>query len=547
MSRRLQLSEEPPDLLPIRSINESVYCPRLFFIEYVERQFQDSHDTVDGQRVHRRVDKPVGVLDERATPFETSSVDLSSPRLGIVGKLDIIRSDGSVTVPIDFKRGRQPKIAEGVYDPERIQAILQALLLRENGYTCDEARIYFAESKSTVSIPIDAAAENDALRAITEARTIASRTVLPPPLVDSPKCPRCSLNSICLPDETNLLREGAETVRPFSVANDDSRPLYVVTPGARVGLSGEVLNVRFEEKTIAEARLMDTASIALFGNTQISSQACRAVLGLDIPIFYLSYGGWLSGFTRSIDSHSLDLRIAQHHVSDEARLKISRAIVEGKVRNQRTMIRRLAGARGKRVLQALAICIARVLKASALDELLGLEGRAARLYFETFATLLAEGTFEFGNRTRRPPTDPVNAMLSFGYAMLVKEALAAVIATGFEPNLGIYHGVRPGRPSLALDLMEEFRPLIVDSTVLSLVNTGEIRPSHFIRRGIGTNLTDDGRRVFIKAFERRLNATILHPTFEYEASYRRSLWLQARLLARTIQGELDRYQPFVTR
>jgi CRISPR-associated protein Cas1 len=312
-------------------------------------------------------------------------------------------------------------------------------------------------------------------------------------------------------------------------------------------LSGEVLEVRFEEKTIAEARLMDTASIALFGNSQISSQACRAVLGRDIPIFYLSYGGWLSGFARSIDSHSLDLRIAQHHVSDNARLKISRAIVEGKVRNQRTMIRRLAGPRGKRVLQALAICIARVAKASALDELLGLEGRAARLYFEMFATLLAEGTFDFKSRTRRPPTDPINAMLSFGYAMLVKEALAAVIATGFEPNLGMYHGIRPGRPSLALDLMEEFRPLIVDSTVLSLVNTGEIRPSHFIRRGIGTNLTDDGRRVFIKAFERRLNATILHPTFGYEASYRRSLWLQARLLARTIQSELDQYQPFVTR
>jgi CRISPR-associated protein Cas1 len=143
--------------------------------------------------------------------------------------------------------------------------------------------------------------------------------------------------------------------------------------------------------------------------------------------------------------------------------------------------------------------------------------------------------------------DPVNAMLSFGYAMLAKEALAAAIAAGFEPNLGVYHDVRPGRPSLALDLMEEFRPLIVDSTVLSLVNTGEIRPSHFLRRGIGTSLTDDGRKVFIRALERRLNTTVVHPTFGYDASYRRSIWLQARLLARTIQGELETYPPFLTR
>ncbi len=543
----MQPPEETPELLPIRSINESVYCPRLFWIEYVERQFEESHDTADGQRVHRRVDRPVGVLDDRTMPFETSAVELSSTRLGIVGKLDIIRSNGTLTVPIDFKRGKEPRIEGGVYESERVQAILQGLLLRENGYRCDEARIYFAESKTIVSIPIDDAAVALALRSVDEAKSITTRTILPPPLVDSPKCPRCSLNSICLPDETNVLHDVVETARPFAAPIDDKRPLYVVTPGARVGLSGEVLQVRFEDTVVAESRLMDTASVALFGNTQISSQACRAVLGRDIPVFYLSYGGWLSGFARSINSHSLDLRIAQHQLTAESRLRISRSIVEGKIRNQRTMVRRLAGPRAKRTLQALSICIARTAKAPAGDILLGLEGRAARLYFEVYGSLLAEDSFDFRNRTRRPPMDPVNAMLSFGYAMLAKEALAAAIAAGFEPNLGVYHDVRPGRPSLALDLMEEFRPLIVDPTVLSLVNTGEIRPSHFLRRGIGTSLTDDGRKVFMRALERRLNTTVVHPTFGYDASYRRSLWLQARLLARTIQGELETYPPFLTR
>jgi CRISPR-associated protein Cas1 len=475
--------------------------------------------------------------------FEASAVDLSSTRLGIVGKLDVVRGAGTVAVPVDFKRGKKPHVDGGVYPPERIQAILQALLLRDNGFKCDEARIYFADSKSTISIVIDEIAEAEALAAISAAKALTARTTLPPPLIDSPKCARCSLNSICLPDETNQLHAASSDVRKFAAPMDDSRPLYVVTPGSRVGLSGEVLQIKLNDIVTAESRLMDTANISLFGNVQISSQACRAVLDRDIPVFYLSYGGWLYGYARSIEDHSLDLRVAQHRLTDDLRLRISRSIVEGKVRNQRT----IGGKRSKRVLQALAICIVRVSKASALDELLGLEGRAARIYFETFATLISNMSFDFRKRTRRPPSDPVNAMLSFGYAMLTKETVAAAVAVGFEPSLGVFHAIRPGRPSLALDLMEEFRPLIVDSTVLSMLNTGEIRRSHFIERGIGVNLTDEGRKIFIRAMERRLNSTIIHPTFAYEASYRRSLWIQARLLARTIQGDIDTYPAFVTR
>lgn len=155
--------------------------------------------------------------------------------------------------------------------------------------------------------------------------------------------------------------------------------------------------------------------------------------------------------------------------------------------------------------------------------------------------------FEVNGRVRRPPTDPVNAMLSFGYALLVKECVAAVVSVGFEPGLGFYHKLRPGRPSLALDLMEEFRPLIVDSTVLSLVNAREIKVSHFDRRGRAIVLTDDGRRAFIAAIERRLRSSITHPTFGYTVTYRRALHVQARLLARAIQGDVPAYPPFTTR
>ena len=327
-------------------------------------------------------------------------------------------------------------------------------------------------------------------------------------------------------------------------------PLYVLEPGTRVGISGEVLQVRDDLGLSAELPLLEVGSISLFGNVQISSQALRAVLGRDIPVSFLSYGGWLNGYARSINDHSLDLRIRQFAVfHDTAQtLPIARAIVAGKIKNQRTMIRRSLGSEAKGHLQALSLLIHRAERSADADELLGFEGAAALRYFEAFAEMLKIGTgFEITGRYRRPPTDPINALLSFGYAMLVKEALAAVIAVGFEPGLGFYHRPRPGRPSLALDLMEEFRPLIVDSTVLSAINGHELRASHFDRRGKAVVLTHDGRRTFIGAIERRLRSTIAHPVFGYEVTYRRAIYVQARLLARTVQGDVERYPAFTTR
>jgi CRISPR-associated protein Cas4 len=141
--------EAERELLTLRAVNEFVYCPRLFFIEHVERQFQQSHDTVDGDRVHRRVDHLSGALDEKPKEAaEVTSVELSSETLGVVGKIDLVRAEGDAVVPIDYKRGRLPPADVGLYEPELVQVVLQALLLREHGYTCREARVYYAASKS---------------------------------------------------------------------------------------------------------------------------------------------------------------------------------------------------------------------------------------------------------------------------------------------------------------------------------------------------------------------------------------------------------------
>jgi len=190
--------------------------------------------------------------------------------------------------------------------------------------------------------------------------------------------------------------------------------------------------------------------------------------------------------------------------------------------------------------------------ARSIESLLGIEGAAAQRYFQNFASVLrsADGgnlQFDFMKRNRRPPRDPVNALLSFAYAMLTREWTIALSAVGLDPYLGFYHQPRFGRPALALDMMEPFRPLIADSTVLMAINNGEIRPSDFVRAAGSCSLNESGRKRFIASFERRMNQEVTHPIFRYRLSYRRLLEVQSRLLIRFLAGEIPEYPNFVTR
>jgi CRISPR-associated protein Cas1 len=184
-----------------------------------------------------------------------------------------------------------------------------------------------------------------------------------------------------------------------------------------------------------------------------------------------------------------------------------------------------------------------------IESLLGIEGTAARLYFSQFSLLLKNlpESFAFEERNRRPPKDPINALLSFLYALLVKDVTAAALAAGLDPYVGVYHRPGFGRPALALDLAEEFRPLIGDSTAMMAINNGELHKEDFISRAGGVSLTDKGRRKAIAADERRMTSELTHPLFRYKASYRRSLEIQARLLAAVLTGDVPSYRPLTTR
>lgn len=553
---------DAPALVPVRMVNEYVYCPRLFYLEWVQGEWADNAFTEEGKFVHRRANRETKgppAPDDIDRPFVARSVSASSERWGLSTRLDILEGEGGEVVPVDYKRGSPPDVPHRVHDPERVQVCAQALVLRDAGYRVPRAEIYFAESKERVVVELNDALIRMAEEAILGLREAAARSTAPPPLVDSPKCDGCSLVGICLPDEVNMLleqrsgeppSETERTMRRLHAARDDALPVYVQRAGTRVGIRGDVLEVREKDQKVAEARMEHTSQVALFGNVQVSSQALRALLERDIPVVFYSGGGWFYGWARSFGSRNIELRRAQFRAADDPvrALPLARRFISTKVWNQRTLLRRNCsqGPDLQTTLDRLTELRDQADRAASAAELLGLEGTAARLYFGLFTRMLKADieSFRLEERNRRPPRDPLNALLSFVYSLLTKDWTIACAVAGLDPFLGFFHRPRFGRPSLALDLMEEFRPIVADSVVLSLLNGGTITPSDFIRRGLGVALTDSARRRVISAYERRMDELITHPTFGYRISYRRTFEVQTRLLGRHLMGEVDSYPPF---
>jgi len=543
-----------PPLLPARMLNEFVYCPRLFYLEYVQSEFAHSEDTLAGRLVHRRVDREQGGLPppeqlDAADRVAASGVLLSSERLGLTARIDLLEGENGEVRPVDYKKGAPGR--HGPWEPDRVQLCAQGMILEDNGYRCSAGVLYYAATRQRFTVPFESALRDRVLEAAREARHAAAQALPPAPLVDSPKCPRCSLAGICLPDEVNLLRGvSLDDVRRLVPARDDAGPVYVLEQGAAVGKSGERLTVRRPDGSEESVRLLDASHLCLYGNAQVSAQAIRGLAEREIPIFHLTFGGWLAAVTTGLPHRNVELRARQYRTAEDATaaLGFARAFVAGKIRNQRTMLRRNARDDVAAVLRELRRLARRAQEAPAAEELLGIEGLAARAYFAHFGSLLRNSfEFDFRARVRRPPVDPVNALLSFLYSLLAKECVSALLAVGLDPYRGLFHRVHYGRPSLALDLAEEFRPLVADSVVLTLVNNGMVGPPDFVRRGPACALKDQARRTVIEAFETRLDALIRHPIFGYAVSYRRVIFVQARLLARAIAGELPEYRAFTTR
>lgn len=570
---------EADELLPVRMLNEFVYCPRLFHFMHVEGRWEENAFTLEGTEAHRRVDRSDHLLpdpepvaagttsdDGDDPPAISRSVSLGSAALGITAKLDLVETSGDLALPVDTKRGRVPRNAERSWEPERVQLMAQGLLLREHGYQCTEGVLYFATSRTRVMVPFTDELEARTRAFIAEAAVAAGSRVLPPPLEDSPKCNGCSLSGICLPDETVAMRvqrspapddepppADPDTVRRLYPPRDASLPLYIQEQGARVGKRGGRIVVSKGDEELASTPLKDVSHLVLMGNVGISAQTLHLLCDEGVPVVHVSRGHWFYGVTQGVTLRNAFDRAAQYQAAaDPARvLQFAKAVVAGKGANQRTLLGRNVRPRPIETLKAMTMLLRKIEYASTPAELLGLEGGTAAHYFERFGEMLRprdfDATWDFSSRNRRPPRDPVNAMLSFGYALLAKECTVALLAEGLDPWWGLYHQPRHGRPALALDLMEEFRPLVVDSAVITAVNTGMVSSASFERTAAGCVMAPAGRKDFIRAYEARLDQLVTHPMFGYRCSWRSVIRVQARLVSRWLRGDIPAYQPIRTR
>jgi CRISPR-associated protein Cas1 len=361
---------------------------------------------------------------------------------------------------------------------------------------------------------------------------------------------------------------------------DGMATLYLTEPRSLVKKDGDTLVVRIPEnkeretpKRKVRVPLIKVTQVIVYGDVTLTSPALAALLKQKVDVCFCSYYGRFQGrLAPPLGKNSL-IRLEQHRAhGDPARaFTLARAFVRGKLANMRTMLlranRKQEDVHKRAEIDKAAESLQGVLSQvdgldardaapppdpshpqadSALGSLLGLEGAGTASYFGVFGNLL-KGSWEFERRQRRPPRDPVNALLSFGYVLLMNQVSSAISVVGLDPYVGFLHSSQYGKPALALDVMETFRPLVVDSVVLTLLNNRVLTERDF-REELGAWwLTDAGRRTFLAKFEERLDTTIQHPVFDYKATYRRSLELEVRLVAKWLMGEVPEFKPFTVR
>lgn len=558
-------------LWPARNVAEYAYCPRLFYYMEVEGIHLPSDDTELGNRIHRRADQPSqhSVVLEAAdgqAPRVVRSLSLTSTPLGLTATLDLAEIDGRLAVPVEYRKGRPHHLRSphddtpaGVepWPTDRVQVGLQAVLLEEAGYHVPHAVLYYAAERRRLVVPFDAALRAEALSTLTAAKAAAAGP-RPLPLLNDPRCPRCSLQPICLPDEVNHQRAAAGGDRPVQPRKiwpprDDGIHIVAQQQATKIGVRGQAMLITDKDgRKLKELPLAGVETLSLVGPVQLSTQAVHTLAERGIPVAFLSAAGRAVAMLDPLDATSADTRRAQVRKFDQPQqsLDLARSLVAAKIVNQRTLLMRNHPALPARLPELLAAQAEQAANAAALQSLRGHEGQAAALYFGHFAGMIkTELAAEFNahGRQRRPPPDPVNAALSFAYSMLTHECTAALRIASLEPSIGAYHVSRPGRPALALDLMEPFRPLIADSIVITAFNRGELKPGHFLRTAAGCAFTDDGRKAFFAVYGRRMADEVTHPVFGYKLSYRRMIVLHARMIAAWLLGEIPTLEFLTTR
>src|SRR5712691_624832 len=540
-------SNDTIDVMPLRvhALHALGYCERLFYLEEVENLRVADERVYAGRRLHVEIEREE---DEG----EWLTLALESERWGLVGKVDCVRRRDGMLIPYEHKRGRSARGQDGVaeaWPSDRLQVMAYAALLEEHtGRTVTEGRVRYHADNTMVRVPMDAQARADLQLAIARARTLQSSVERPPVADNERLCVRCSLAPVCLPEEARLAQQPEhKTIRLFP-ADDDRQALHVLTPGARVGRKGDQLEVTAKEAEPQRYPVQEVGQVVLHGFAQITTQALRLCAEREVGVHWVTMGGRYMG-AWSAGAGPVQRRIRQYKaLTDPAIcLRLAKQLAEARVRGQLSVLLRAsrdlgrATAADKDAISGIRKLLQPLTRAESLESLRGYEGSIAAQYFSALPDLITpevSALMRPDGRNRRPPRDRCNALLSFGYALALKDVMNAILVVGLDPALGFYHQPRSQAHPLALDLLELFRVPLVDLPVLASINRRQWDETEdFQIAGQQVWLSEAGQKKFIQIYERRKADQWKHPVIGHALSYARLIELEVRLLEKEWMNE----------
>lgn len=584
----------------IHALHALAYCERLFYLENVEKIRLVDAAVFAGRRLHVELAR-----DEEG---EWHKLDLESEKLGLRGRVDCLRRRDGSLIPYEHKRGRAARAGKttsktgeaAAWTSDRIQVAAYAMLIEDStGQTINEARVRYHHDNVTVRIPVDAAARQEVLRAISRAQELTASVERPPVADNERLCAKCSLAPACLPEESRRAarlisiqpshndsdhngiaasnesaeddaqpetditasaesteeqsasqNEKADLRRPVPrlfPADDPRQALHIVTAGAKIGRAGDQIEVTAPDEPKVRYPVHDVGQVILHGFAQITTQALRLCAEKEIGVHWVTQGGSYVG-SFSSGAGSVQRRIRQYEAlrNTDFRLELIRRLAEAKILSQLRFLLRASRGEDRSPQIAAAVDGIRKLfpalkRAESADVIRGIEGRAGALYFDALPALIDSGVDERmkpDGRSRRPPRDRFNALIGFGYAMLLKDVMSAILVVGLDPALGFYHTPRSQAHPLALDLIELFRVTMVDLPITGSVNRRQWdADTDFCVTGQQVWLSDEGRKKLIEVYERRKADVWKHPVLGYSLSYARLMELEVRLLEKEWTGE----------
>jgi CRISPR-associated protein Cas1 len=531
--------------LRVHSLHALAYCERLFYLEEVENVRVADAAVYAGRRLHVE-------LTREEDDEEWLTLNLESERWGLTGKIDCVRRRDGTVIPYEHKRGRAARAIDGgaqTWPSDKLQIVAYAALIEEHtGREVKEGRVRYHADSVTVRVPIDEEARAWLAQSINRARELQSAVERPPVTKNERLCVRCSLAPVCLPEETRLaVQPERETIRLFP-ADDDRRALHVLTQGARVGRSGDRLEVVARDEPPQLYPVHEIGQVVLHGFAQITTQALRLCAEQEIGVHWVTTGGRYMG-SWSSGAGSVQRRIRQYRAltDQDFCLGLARRLAEARARGQLSFLLRASRDAGRDVpevreaVSGIRKLLSPMSRATSLDSLRGYEGSVGAHYFSALPHVIVPEvatTMRPDGRTRRPPRDRCNALLSFGYALLLRDVTNAIMVVGLDPSLGFYHQPRSQAPPLALDLLELFRVPLVDLPVIASINRRQWDENEdFQIAGQQVWLSEAGRRKFIGIYERRKADRWKHPVIGHSLSYARLLELEVRLLEKEWMNE----------